>query len=179
MSARLTGAPDAAKDVDSMVARCHRHDEPTQLAEVLRAFNLVGKSLAVGPVVVAVVFHGKHQVFPAHVEVIPSTAVGALHRNLRPRSRKACANHQEPQPRFLWRLCARIHEVQRRLEPAQTACMTMARCPLFHTDDLEIGGLGQRSQTSNRVISTSSGESSSIHFAPYIADAASPATTAS
>src|SRR4051794_39185698 len=104
-----------------MVACSHRHDEPTQLAEVLRTFNLVGKSLAVGPVVVAVVFDREHWVLPAHVEVIPATAVRAEDWDLSSWPRVAGAAYQEPQPRFLWRLCACVHHVQCHLKLAQTA----------------------------------------------------------
>jgi hypothetical protein len=117
-SARVPCAVDASKNVDSMVSRCGRHDEPTQLVKVLRTLNLIRKSLAVRPMVIAVVFQREHHDLPPHIQVVRATTVGTQYRNLRPRSREPGANYQEPQPRFLWRFCARIHETQRDLELA-------------------------------------------------------------
>ncbi len=54
----------------------------------------------VDAMLLAVVFERQHLVLPAHVEVIPPTAVGAAHRYLRAGSRKTRAESQAAAARF-------------------------------------------------------------------------------
>jgi len=125
MRPRVPRASQPAYNVLGAVSSRNADVDPAELIEILCSLDVIGEHGWIGAVMVAVVFCRQLDALPTHVEVIPPTTVRAQHRNLRPGSRGSSANYQEPQPRFRWRLCARIHEVQRDLELTQTTGTTM------------------------------------------------------
>ena len=96
----------------------HPYHQPTDFLNVLRTLDLIGESRAIGAMLIALIFHGQHELPPAHVEVVLPKPIGAHHRNLRFRSAVARTNQQEPQPGFSRRRRTGVNEAERCLELA-------------------------------------------------------------
>ena len=72
-------------------------DEPSKAFQKLHSPNIFEVLVSVNSMVVAVIFHGHHEIWPAHVEVSDRKTVRVEHRNLGVRPRQTSLDEKQPQ----------------------------------------------------------------------------------
>jgi len=100
--ASFQGVPHSSHDLGGPVFGDNPDDEPPQPLQELQPANVFEVLVSVKPVVVTVIFHGDHEIWPAQIEVSDRTAVRAKHGNLGAGARQTSLEEKQPQITFAW-----------------------------------------------------------------------------